>query len=504
MILLLSLYKKKREYYMDLVDTEQNPVHVHSQLVNLHLLKECHNIHVHNYKHSRQNPLEYIKSNFDVSKLIIKEEEKNDRERDFQIISIYYDDNTPCLYRSIDRTGKISIHDISELEYARNSLYGQDIRSLPLWVEHKPIKCAYQYLKELESVKLEELPCRLFKQYLQKVRGFEESFNTVTEINNGTLLEIHEQMLNFGSAMIKLVECIPKDKKTYLTKQDALVSPYPKERTVDFLTTTITLVASHHLLTSNHAKENDIKFGPFNKKAFVMTFPLSFQGLDLLETFNKGKTMYRGFHLNSKGQIPKEIYAYLLPNELFKMPNHFYHEMKNKPFNTNAQLKRESEWINQWMYAIALYYSWQYYTFPFKQKMRNVFKVLPEVIQDALTNLVYHLGPKDALYIMKWTKKHIMEVLESIVSLDSQKEKVLIEEDLLFTFYQNDFDLPECLRVYSEETVNQYGGEEKLKEDYMNSTHTKQMSIINALESIEKEVKNKKTDEKVKGYYFKV
>ncbi len=505
MILLLSIYKKNREYYVDMVDTEHKKETVHSQLVNSHILKECQNINVCNYKNPRQYPLEYMKGNFDTSKLLVTEKNKKDKERDFQILTVYYkNENEPCLYQAIDRTGKISLHDISELEYTKNSIFGNDIRALPLFVQHKSIESAYEELKKLEKEKLHELPCNLFKQYLLYIKGFQEGYYTITEINNGVDLTIHEQMLFNGSATIKLIECIPKKKTMYLTKQDALVSPYPKERTVGFMTNDILLIGSSVLIASNISKENEIKFGSFNKNGVIITLPLSFQSLDLIEKINRAKRMYVGWHLNAKGNFPKELYNHILPNELFKIPNRFYHEMKSKPFNTRLYLAKENDCIDLWIHTVALYFSWQYFTPSFKQKMKPILRELHQMIQQTLKDLVCKLGPTDALYVMKWTKEHMKKALEALASSNELENEEIVkidDEEALFSFYQNDYKLPESLKVYSTETIDRYGGEQKVKEDYINATPYKQQYIINTLETIEKRQKTQSTDDKIKSYH---
>ena len=56
-----------------------------------------------------------------------------------------------------------------------------------------------------------------------------------------------------------------------------------------------------------------------------------------------------------------------------------------------------------------------------------------------------------------------------------------------FTFAQNSYDLPEILKIYSTETIDQYGLE-NLKNGFSGLNSDKQRVIINRLEEIEKTI----------------
>lgn len=149
MLLLVGIINKNKKYYMNVVNTESPSTIDNYQLINTFILNNCDNVSSSNFISSKQNPLEYIRGDFDLSRLIINADNLRYRYKDFQITTVYYDkNNKPVLYKSIDRSGNIRIHDISEFEYTKNgSILGDNIDKLPNFVENKPVEDAYEFLK---------------------------------------------------------------------------------------------------------------------------------------------------------------------------------------------------------------------------------------------------------------------------------------------------------------------------------------------------------------------
>lgn len=250
MILLLGILRRNNKYYMNVINTEKESTIDDYQFINQFILNNCENIRISKFLSARQNPIEYLRGDFDVSRLIVDDSRLRDRIKEFQIIAVYYNEqNEPIIYKSIDRAGNISMHDISEFEYTQNSsILGFDIFNLPKFVERKPLSEAKEYLREyIENQDITDIPVRLLKTCLINEKNFQEGYHTVTKINNGNEYDIHEYMLFNGITTIKLVEYVSKDKKVFMTKQDEISDPYPKERTAGFLSGPIIMLGSKEL-----------------------------------------------------------------------------------------------------------------------------------------------------------------------------------------------------------------------------------------------------------------
>ena len=490
MILLINVYKKNKHYYMSTVDT--NCIgELTTRLVNAYNLGECSNIRVQRFISSKQNPVEYLRGDFAVSRLIVENSSFQEKANDFQVVTVYHQDDKPCLYLTVDRMGKFSLHDVSELDYAKNSIFGSRIDSLPSFVEHKSVTCAYEYLQMLDVEKIKDMPVGLFKQYLLYVKGFEEGYHTITKINNGVACSIHEHLLFKGSATIRLVEYIPENKKTYLTKQDFIANPYPLERTVGSFINSIDLVTSANLPLRILFKEG-IAISSYDTKSLHISLPVSSYGLKKVESFCNSKQLYEGWHLDHKTNMPKETYANILPHEFFELPKRFYFNMRNKLFPNlfSSNLRKESEVIDMWFHTIAFYSCWTFYSHSFKKKLRFIMKGYSNMYTCALANLIQNLGPRDALYIMKWTEEHLAQTLKRVTGLTPSGDIITYDgaiDPSFFTFAQNSYDLPEILKVYSTETIDQYGLE-NLKNELSGLNTDKQRVIINRLEEIEKSI----------------
>lgn len=491
MLLLLGILKRNNRYYMNVINTEKKSEIDDYQFINPYVLSSCVNINVQHYLSNKQNPKEYLRGEFDVTDLIVDDNKLRKRVNDYQIISIYYDEeNKPCLYKAVDRAGNISIHDISEFEYTkRNSILGDDLNKLPSFVEHKSLSEAYDYLKEnkLDESKIGDMPVGLVKHYLIGTKGFKEGYHIVTEVNHGVPMDVHEYMLFNGSATLKLIEYVPKEKGVYLTKQDDLTNSYPKERTLDFLPGSIVLLGSKRLVSRFCKFGINTEFSLYNSNTTELSIPYDEGYLALFDKYKKSKGTYEGWRLDSKCNISEDIYKNILPNEIFKLPNYFYRDMKRLPFtyNKSYKLEKENDYIKMWMYTVSLLVFWQYYNDDFKKKLKPIILDYQNMYQLALNNLVRDIGPRDTLVVMKWMREHLKSVMVKAFKCDAT---VIDENESLFTFSQNEYSLPESLRVYSEETIDNYGGVDKLMNDFNAANSVRKNLIINELEKNEKDL----------------
>ena len=505
MLKFLVIINKNKKYYMNVVNTESPSTIDNYQLINTFILNNCDNVSSSNFISSKQNPLEYIRGDFDLSRLIINADNLRYRYKDFQITTVYYDkNNKPVLYKSIDRSGNIRIHDISEFEYTKNgSILGDNIDKLPNFVENKPVEDAYEFLKNnINEKNLAELPVGLAKQYLILVKGFKEGFHTITKVNNGIEYDVHEHLLFNGSITFKLVEYVAKDKKAFMTKQDKISNPYPKERTVGFLSSPIILFGSKRLLIK-HCKMNVCsEFEYFNTKATKVCIPLCDEMLPLYDKFVKSKDVLYSWYLNYSNNLSSDIYNNVLPNELFKLPAVFFRTMRNLPasYKKSYKLQQENDSVETWMHTVALLICWQFFQTELKRKMKPLIDSYEEIYAEALRNIVDDIGPKDTLTVMEWTKENLKVALKKLLD---DKDISIDEYSCLFSFYQNEFDLPEELRIFSEEAIESYGGVEKLKSDYENQGVLKKQYILDLLDKLDRVEKDNKADSNLKDIKYR-
>lgn len=488
MLLLLGILKRNHKYYMNVVDTDKETTGDDYRYVNAYALSKCANVSYQSFLSHKVDPRDYLKGEFDVSCLFVDENKLKDRINDFQIVSVYYDEeNKPCLYKAIDRAGNISMHDVSELDYTKNSLFGTDINNLPSFVEHKTLDDAYSYFRshKLDETKIANMPVGLAKHYLIGTRGFKEGYHTVTEVNHDIPLTIHEYMIFKGSATIKLVEYIPNDKTIFLTKQDYFSNPYPKERTVGFASNRLILLGSRRLMTRFCRIGTSTDFAFYNHKAVKLSVPLDQNSLVNYDKYIKSFGVYNKWGLEFSKNLTSDIYANILPEGLYNLPSRFYRDIRSMPFSLNRSYRLEEENANveTWIHTVALFISWQYYSSDFKKRIQPIIDNYQEIYQSALNNLVKDIGPRDTLLVMKWMKDNLGKAMNNILNSDIS---TIDENNCLFSFYQNNYDLPDNLKVYSEDAILNYGGLEKLKEDYDTSNEARRIFIINTLERIEK------------------
>lgn len=488
MLLLLGIIKKNDKYYMNVVNTEEKITDDNYQLVNQYILNQCENVRTNHFLSGRQNPLEYLRGDFDVSRLIIDSGDLRNKIKDFQIITVYEDDNKkPILYSSIDRAGKISIHDISEFEYVKNgSILGSSIDNLPSFVSHEPVVNAKKYLEEfIKDDELSDLPVGLAKIYLMLVKNFKEGYETVTKIDTGIEFDIRESMLFNGASTIKLSEYISENKDFFLTKQDELSNPFPKERTVGFSSNPLVVLGIKRILPNVFNKSVPYEYEFYNLKSIKVSIPFWECGFSLYDKHVKGKELLQVWPLDFNNNLSIDIYKNILPKELVNLPHLFYKDMKITPFAINRfqNLANDNIYVETWIYTVALLMCWQFYSDFFKKRIKRIIEDYQNIYNVALSNLVKDIGPESTLIVMKWMKAHLKEALSNIYGSTTA---CVDEYNCLFTFHQNDYDLDENIRVYSSDTILKYGGVDKLKRDYETPYIERKKFIIRELEKIEK------------------
>lgn len=508
MLLLLGILKRNKNYYMHVFDTENVSSVDNYQFINNYTLNNCANVWTSGFLSSTQNPNEYLKGEFDVSKLITDEQKLKEKIKTFQIVGVYYNDfNEPILYKSIDRAGNISIHDISEFEYVKYlCIYGSDLNNLPKFVLKYNIKNAYEDLASYVNRKdIRDLPIGLLKQYLIGVLNFKEGYHVVTKCGYEPKHDIHEYMLFNGASTIKLIEYVYDNKRVFTTKQDELSNPYPKERTAGYATSPLIMIGSKQVL-SRFCKFNvSTDFSFYNKKNVKLSIPFSKECLNLYSRYKKSKCILSTWQFDFFDNISTDIYRNILPDEIYKLPQVFYRDMKSKIYgpNTISTFLQENDAIDIWIYTVSLFACWDIYSSQLKKSLKPIMENYKEMYENALTRLVKEVGPRATLIIMKWAKLNLKKRLEDIIGSAS----VIDILDCLFTFHQNTYELPEELRIYQEDTITEYGGEDLLKKDYDDPNVLKKAFIMNKLDKIEKEIctnVNLKLDQTMNDYLKKL
>ncbi len=487
MLWLLGIKKKHEKYYMKVANLERKGSISEYQLVNPYLLGQCLNVNVSNFCSAKQNPLEYLKGEYDVKRLLIENNASN-RIKEFQIIEIYEDENhKPLLYKAIDRDGNIDIHDISEFSYVKNnSVFGKDINTLPSFVQRKQISDSCEYLKyKIETNDLRDLPVGLFKQYLINAKGFKEGYKSVTNSSFGTEYQIREHMLFNGTATIKLIEYIPKEKNVFMTKQDEISNPYPKERTVGYKSTPLIFLSNLRVMPDFRKNTIEGIYEYYNLKTVKISLPIMPNVFYLYDKYVKSKDMLYLLQLDFNNNITIDIYKNVLPESLFDLPHKFFQEMKIIPFSRNKfpNLDEDNLYIKLWIYTVAILLCWDTYSYPLKKRLKTFIENYQHIYESILSQLVLDIGPEKTLLVMKWLKRNLKINLSSLLGCEGD---FIDEYACLFSFTQNEYNLPPELKIYKESTIIAYGGIDKLLEDYNTSYKERKDFIIRELEKIEK------------------
>ena len=224
--------------------------------------------------------------------------------------------------------------------------------------------------------------------------------------------------------------------------------------------------------------------------------------LPLYDKFVKSKDVLYSWYLNYSNNLSSDIYNNVLPNELFKLPAVFFRTMRNLPasYKKSYKLQQENDSVETWMHTVALLICWQFFQTELKRKMKPLIDSYEEIYAEALRNIVEDIGPKDTLTVMEWTKENLKGALKKLLA---DKDISIDDYSCLFSFYQNEFDLPDELRIFSEEAIESYGGVEKLKSDYENQGVLKKQYILDLLDKLDRVEKDNKADSNLKDIKYR-
>lgn len=474
-------------YRMCIVETDEIKEGLKSpkwEELDINKLSECVNIQVNaeNFKSDVQNPIEYIKSNFDISKLIGWRR----NQKDFQITNVYYDEsNQPQLYRVVNSDGHISMHDISELEYRKDySVLGESLNDLPSFVKKEPLSSAYEWWKARDEASFRQfepygsMPVKLFYHYLIGVKGFKIGYHTATEITEDYSSEVqHEYMLFKDTANIKLRESIPKEqgKLRLYSFGDKEKDPYPNKRKLSYHGATMSMICTRENyptfgidcspnLQSSHDKDGISVYIDYSNRSGLMA---------IYNKFEENGCISKDWRLGEYNDLFGMTEYALLPEELALLSARLQSEKEGVMYG-HVMSATHGHWstfnTDKWIKAVGLAISTQFYTPELREKINPVLQDYQTLFSSALGKMIEDMGAKDSLEVMKWTKDNAKTVLQdiSLVRQDGtmQKANVTVVDQMnnLFIYKRNNCPLPDWLQIYSPETIDALGGVELLQQ----------------------------------------
>lgn len=493
MKILVGLYRDKdnEPYMMSIAETDEISSEVkYSKWEDLDIekLNQCANIHINaeNFKNNIQNPKEYINAEFDIERLI----NLGRNENDFQITNVYYDEfKQPQLYRTVGTNGYVSIHDISELEYRKESnVLGKTLEQLPSFVKKEPLSSAYEWWnakdeagKKSENSFLssqfqtyEDMPVRILYHYLIGVMGFKEGYHTATEIKEDYSQEIqHEYMLFKDTAIIKLTERVAAKPETFspysigeFVATQGVVNRYPEKRRIGYYGATMSMICT----TENYPALDicsSVGFSSssnYDKDGIAVDIDLR-KNFSIYNKLQESECISKNWRIGAHNRL-FDINS-LLPRELALLSEKLQSQKENVPSNL-AIYNMHSDWspfkTANWIKIVGLALSVQFYNPELREKLQPIFNEYQKLFVTGLSELIENMGAKDALEVMKWTKENAKIVLQdiSLVKEDGSLQKasvsVVDEMNNLFTYRRNDCSFPEWLQIYSPETIRALGG----------------------------------------------
>lgn len=491
-----NLFSENSPYEMCTLDTDDiskmNSVYNNWKDVNLDELKECVNIQVDDskFRSSLQDPSEYIKASYDVKRLI----GMGLNQRDYQVTNVYYDENgNPQLYRTVNSSGIIAMHDISEFSYSkRNSVLGNEIEKLPEFVKREPLIAAYNWWKEKDKKgkesgnKLfsgqfdtyEDMPVKLLYHYLIGVKGFKVGYHTQTKIDNEYSSKIlHEYLLYKDTANIQLTESIPvkEDQDDFdlfygygMFGRESDI--YPDERKLKYYGAHMSVICN----LENYPKfdiYNSPSFGRYDENGLSIDIDGKNRLMSIYNKLEESGCIFKDWRLNYYGRL--DAMDSLLPNELLLLGTKLQAEKEETSYN-HVMMASHGPWstfkTNPWIEASSLALAAQFYSPEFMEELSPVFQNYSTLYTNELRLLIEEMGAKDALEVMNWTKENAKDVLNnmSFFKPDNtlQKASVDVVDQLsdLYTYKRNNYPLPEWAQIYSKETIEALGGVDLLQE----------------------------------------
>jgi len=486
-----SFTNESKNYKMCIVEVDEitSERHPKNEWVDLDInkLQECSNVKVdvNNFKSIEQNPEEYLEAEFDVNKLI----GWGRNNKDFQITNVYYDENNqPQLYRIVNSSGYVSMHDISELEYRKgSSLYGQTLEELPNFVRKEPLSNAYNWWKAKDEAgkkvesrwfsgqfeAYEDMPVKLLYHYLTGVKGFKVGYHTATEITEDYSSEIrHEYMLFKDTANIKLEESVPKEQNRHSLYSfggygmfGAEKDPYPDKRKISYYGATMSMICSRENFPTFDIHNGPTSSGPHDENGFDIT--LDYRN-GLMHAYNKieeAGCIQKNWRLGEYTDFFGMTEYSVIPNELALLSARLESEKEGTIYGHWSTFNTDN-----WMKTIGLALSTQYYSPEFRQQIMPILNSYQNYYSKNLGGLIEKIGAKAALEAMKWAKDTSKNILNSISNIKSdgsiQKSNIDVVDQMsgLFTFKRNNYDLPDWLQIYSPNTIECLGGVDLLKQ----------------------------------------
>ncbi len=469
-------------YQMFIVDVDaMEPIKQEWVELKPEVLNSCSNVRVNlgSYKSITQNPAEYLEAEFDVKKLI----DTTVNNSEYQIINIYTDESgSPILYRTINASGEVKMHHISEFEYKKKfSIYGEDLNALPSYVKTSSIKDAYEWWRKKDKVKekkrtrfayenfdtCENMPVQLLYHYLTGVKGFELGYHTITDIHEKNVRreKLHEYFLFKGTANIKLKESMPlypeetKEPVAFFGNKD----PYPDTQKLGYYGAMMSLICNRKNYPAFDIYTRPTSEVNFDKEGIEVTIDITDGGMGIYNKYEETGCIEDKWRLSEDYNFFGVSLTNLLPDKLIELSKKFQNE-KERIEDGHWGIKNTSEWFK----VMTLALSTQFYSPELRNKLGEILKDFQMLFSKKLADMIDKISAKDTLEVMKWAEENVSTPLQNISYLKEngtiQKASAAIDQmKNLFTFKRNSFDLPDWLQIYTPETIESLGGVEYLR-----------------------------------------
>ena len=447
-------------------------------------LSSCANVRVNlgNYKSVLQNPEEYLEAEFDVGKII----NASVNNKEYQIIGVYgedgEDDGIPVLYRTVNSSGDVEMHHISEFPYKKKfSIYGENFNELPSYVKPLKLKDAYDWWKKKDNAKIkkrttrfvyenfdtcENMPVQLLYHYLVGVKGFQLGYHTITDLfdKNSDVEKLHEYFLFNGTANVKLREILPE--VLLDTVPVALYGnkdPYPDKRKLGYFGAMMSLICNRKNYPTFDVYSRPTSEANFDRDGIEVTIDITDCGMGIYNKYEEAKCISNDWRLGEKMNFFGVTLASLLPEKMTKLSRQLQDEKEREEYGHWS-----SHNTNDWFQVMGFAVCSQYYSKELRNKLGEILRDFQLTFSSRLAEMIERISAKDSLETMKWAEENVEKALLDIVYVREdetiQNSNVNMDQmKNLFTFKRNSLDLPDWLQIYSPETIEKLGGV-----DYLN------------------------------------
>ena len=477
-----GLKQENIPYQMFMVDVDSTePLKQEWMEVTPQALSSCSNVRVNlgKYKSITQNPVEYLEADFDLTRLIDVTANNND----FQIINVYQNSNgEPVLYRSVNASGEVKIHHITELLYNKMfSIYGTDLKNLPAYVKMSNVEEAYQYWDSLDKVKVnrrttrfvyenfdtnEEMPVQLFYHYLTGVKGFQLGYHTVSDVENkfGEVEKLHEYFLFKDTANIKLKESIKENEEVEEVAMFGNKNPYPDTRKLGYYGATMSLICNRKNYPAFDVYTRPTSEANYDAEGIEVTIDLTDGNMAVYNKYEEAKCISPTWRLGDAHNFFGVTLASLLSEKLIGLSKKFQNEKERVDFGHWG-----TQNTNDWFFVMEFALSTQYYTKELRNSLGVILNDFQYLFSLKLSEMIERISAKDALETMKWASEQVGRVISTVsyMNVDGtlQSSTLTVEQmKNLFTFKRNNLDLPDWLQIYSPATIEKLGGVEYLQQ----------------------------------------